>query len=138
VRIPRSVYKNIIEHCLNEYPRQACGMLAADGDLLLEHIPMKNAGAWPYGFQFVPYEQMQEMKKLSKENLKIGAFYHVHLTSRAYPTSKDVVRHYYKDVLCMIVSLVDEKKVELRSFNLSNARISEEPMEIIEDMIECY
>lgn len=130
MKISKSTYQELKSYCLDQYPKQSCGIIVSDGEKLCQHIPMKNSGAWPYGFQFDPFEQMKVMKNISKQNLKIGVIYHVHLTSKAYPTSKDVLRHYYEDILCGVVSLLNN--FDFKIFKLFEGKIYSETLQIID------
>ncbi len=136
LKISEQVHKDIIEYCLDAYPRQACGIVASEDDVLLHHYPMTNAGSWPYGFQLNPAEQANALKNISSsEGLSLGAIYHVHVTSRAYPTAKDTLRHHYKNSLCLIVSLLDENAPEIRGYYVDGENINEVELEVIKDKL---
>lgn len=132
MKILEQVYCDIVQSSLDIYPLQACGLVCAVGDVLVRHFPMRNVGSWPYGFQVDATEQAKILKEIAgSDRHTLGAIYHVHITSQAYPTAKDTLRHHYKNALCLIVSLLDESAPEVRGFRVDGEKIEEVKLEII-------
>jgi proteasome lid subunit RPN8/RPN11 len=61
----------------------------------------------------------------------VGAIYHSHTRTRAYPSSTDVTLAVDPDRVQIIVSLADFDHPDIRAFRIRDGQISEEPLEIL-------
>jgi proteasome lid subunit RPN8/RPN11 len=134
VVIPREVADRMIEHARQGFPNEACGMLAADSGRIAEFYPVANAEASPVRYVMEPRDQLRAMTAIDDHGWEVGAIYHSHTRTRAFPSSTDIaqtehVRPFFGDVIYVIVSLADEPP-DIRAFWIRDGDVSEEPVEV--------
>lgn len=122
--IPEKIYEELIRHCREEAPYEACGILAGRGIGVTVAYRMTNAERSSVSYIMDSGEQFRVMKEMRAENLSMLAIYHSHPSSPAYPSSKDVSLAFYEDALYIIVSLAEEEPV-VKCFRISNGEIRE-------------
>lgn len=120
----------MIAHCLEGRPNEACGLLAAkDGDVV-KVIRMSNAAQSPVRYALEPIEQFQAYRTLEEEGLELGGVFHSHTRTEAYPSPTDV-RLASEDVPYLIVSLVDEPPT-VRAFRILKRNLWDQDGEVKE------
>lgn len=120
----------MVEHCADERPNEACGLLAATEGSLTHIFPMTNAAASPVRYALDPKEQFAVYRKLDEEGLDLGGVYHSHTRTEAYPSPTDV-RMASEDVPYLIVSLASEP-ASIRAFRIVKANWTDEEGDITE------
>lgn len=122
--IPEKIYEELIRHCREEAPYEACGILAGRGREVTVAYRMTNAERSSVSYIMDSGEQFRVMKEMRAENLSMLAIYHSHSSSPAYPSSKDVSLAFYEDAVYIIVSLAGEEPV-VKAFRINNREITE-------------
>lgn len=120
----------IIEHCRNDAPAEACGILAGRDKRVEKVYLMSNADKSSKTFLMEPKEQFKVMKEMRALGLEMVGIYHSHLISEAYPSSHDVEFAYYPDTSYVIASLKDRDNPVIRSFKIIDKNITEEEISI--------
>lgn len=128
--IPQKLAEVMVEHCRDERPNEACGVLAVKEGALIEVFPMGNAAASPVRYALDPKEQFEVYRKLEGEGWELGGVYHSHTRTEAYPSPTDV-RMASEDVPYLIVSLAAEP-ASIRAFRIVKANWTDEDGEITE------
>jgi proteasome lid subunit RPN8/RPN11 len=77
-----------------------------------------------------PQEQLEVMSEIEDLKLEMAGIYHSHPKTAAYPSARDVELAYYPEVSCVIVSLKNKDKPNIRSFKIGGGRITEEVMKV--------
>jgi proteasome lid subunit RPN8/RPN11 len=119
----------LIEHARSAFPNEACGLLAARNGAAVRLYPIKNAEASPVTYRMDPQEQLRAMLEMDDEDWELGAIYHSHTRTRAYPSQTDLSLAFYPDSLYIIVSLADAAAPEVRAYRIVDGSITEEPIE---------
>jgi proteasome lid subunit RPN8/RPN11 len=65
------------------------------------------------------------MMEIDRSGWMLGAIYHSHTRSPAYPSQTDVNLAFYPDALYLIVSLQDADRPELRAYRIVGGEIDE-------------
>lgn len=132
VRIPRHLADEMIEHCLQGRPNEACGMLAASDGEIVKVFRMTNEAASPVRYRLVPEEQHAVNNTLYGRGWDLGGVFHSHTRTEAYPSPTDVALP-NEDVPYIIVSLAKDP-VSVRAFRIikDNWRDSEGRIEEVE------
>ncbi len=133
--LPKRCEQEMLEHCHQRYPKEACGILAGNNvgpwDLWREvvHVyPMRNVEDSPIGYSMDPNEQLLVEKQMRQRGQGMVGIYHSHTASAAYPSSVDVSLAISPEVSYVLVSLKDRQRPELKSYRIDGARVSEEPV----------
>jgi [CysO sulfur-carrier protein]-S-L-cysteine hydrolase len=129
--IKKTDLQSICEHCNREYPNEACGILAGRDGRVERVYPMINAEPGRNSYVMDPQQQFGVMKDLRRAGLDLVSIYHTHVSSEAYPSSKDIALAYYPESVYLIVSLLDRKKPRTRGFTIADGNIVEVPIKII-------
>lgn len=127
--VPKNLLDEIISHCREVYPKEACGILGGRGDTVKKVYRAVNVDDSSVTFRIEPF---QILKSLKKDGLEMIAVYHSHPHAKAYPSAIDVERAsepYSTYVsIYMIVSLV-QGEPEVSVFAIKDRDIRE--MELI-------
>ena len=132
IAIPKKMYEEMIAHAKIGYPNEVCGILAGfKPDAVSEFYPMKNVDNSAVSYFMDPKEQLMIFKKMREATLEMRGIFHSHVASEAYPSQKDVRLAFYQDVSYLIVSLSNMDKPVLRSFRVSDEKVTEETVSIL-------
>lgn len=136
IKIDKKYLLEIIQHCREEYPKEACGILAGKivehSILNIERIyKMKNISENPETCYFMePEEQFKVFKEMRNLNLKLVGIYHSHTGTSAYPSKRDVDMAFYPEAIYVIISLKNFDNPDVRGFKIIEGKIEEEKIEI--------
>ena len=72
------------------------------------------------------------MLEIDDNDWVLGAIYHSHTHTRAFPSQTDIGLAFYPDALTIIVSLADPNAPEVRAFSIRDAVVQEQPLEILD------
>jgi proteasome lid subunit RPN8/RPN11 len=122
--VPRELIAEIISHCKECYPQEACGILAGQSGVVKKVYKMKNIEKSSVSYMMEPVEQFTVMKEMREQRLEMTAIYHSHPVSAAYPSPKDVNLSFYQDSVYVIVSLIHEMP-EIKAFEIKEGKVKE-------------
>lgn len=131
---PRELAGEMVEHCLEGRPNEACGLLATDGERIVKVFAMTNASASPVRYALEPKEQLAVYDELDAAGLALGGVFHSHTRTEAYPSPTDV-REAREDVPYVIVSLAVEP-ASIRAFRIVKDSWTAETGDIVEVPVE--
>lgn len=109
--ITRKAWKEIIRHCENERPCEACGLLSGKNGLAYKVWKMKNIHHSPTSFAMDHDELRYVFAEMDKYNQQFMGIYHSHPSGIAYPSREDILYNQYPDIIHLIVSLAGQKPV---------------------------
>ncbi|MDQ3767308.1 MAG: M67 family metallopeptidase [Actinomycetota bacterium] len=115
---------DMIEHCRAGRPNEACGILASqDGDMV-KVFRMTNATRSPLRYSLDPKEQFAVYRAIEDRGWDLGAVFHSHTYTEAYPSPTDV-RLASEDVPYIIISLAGEPP-SVRAYRILKANWTDE------------
>jgi proteasome lid subunit RPN8/RPN11 len=129
--ITRADYERIVKHCQDEYPNEACGILAGHEGAVEKIYSTTNAEPSPSFYFMEPQEQFRVMKEMRQTGLDLVGIYHSHTGSRAYPSPTDVSLAYYPEAIYLIVTLLDRNNPASRGFSIIEGKITEVKVVVI-------
>jgi proteasome lid subunit RPN8/RPN11 len=130
MRISQEQVDEIVRHARDEMPNECCGIIATNDGAAVKVFRATNAEASPVRYSLDPSEQLRISNEIEASGWELGAIYHSHTRSRAYPSQTDVNLAFYPDALYLIVSLEDPDSPDLRAFRIVEERIDEAELEI--------
>ena len=71
------------------------------------------------------------MKEIDDKGWSLGAIYHSHTRSPAYPSQTDVNLAFYPEALYLIVSLADPAGPDLKAFRIVEGKIEEAELSVV-------
>lgn len=122
--IPKSVFAEMLAHCREAFPNEACGILAGRDKQVLKIYTMSNRENSPVSYLMDPGEQFRMMKDMREKSLSMVAIFHSHPASQAYPSPKDVSLAFYDDAAYVIVSFAG-KEPEVKAFSIREKEVRE-------------
>jgi proteasome lid subunit RPN8/RPN11 len=125
VQVKREILEAIVQHAEEEAPRECCGLLMGQGEIITHHRPMKNVLDSNVRYEMEARELFQFFRNLRAANQKHLGIYHSHPVSEAYPSETDVRESFYPDCAYFIVSLKNPHSPLVRAFRLLGDGVEE-------------
>lgn len=125
--------EEIIKHCRDEFPLEACGVLGGSDSRVRKVYSLTNTDQSPVSYFIEPRELFNVVKELRDEGWEIIGIYHSHVATEAYPSQRDINTATYPDAVYVILSLSDFQKPEYAAFLLSEAKVQAVPLEIVSE-----
>ena len=125
MRVTRPFVDEILAHARDDAPNECCGIVASEDGRAVKVYRATNAEASPVRYGLDPREQYRIMKDIEESGWALGAIYHSHTRSPAYPSQTDVNLAFYPEALYLIVSLQDPDQPDLRAFRIVDGEIDE-------------
>ncbi len=126
----RALVDEMLAHCLEGRPNEACGILAARDGEIVKVFRMSNAAASPVRYALDPKEQLAAYNAIDDSGWALGGVFHSHTRTEAYPSPTDV-RLAVEDVPYVIVSFAAEPPV-VRAFRIIKEDLTSADGEIVE------
>src|SRR5258708_30494728 len=90
VRIPESIYSEMVAHIVASYPNEGCGALGSKDGQVVKHYPTANAAEVKDDFSIIAEADLvriyNDIDNYDGEML----YYHSHPQSEAYPSTRDI------------------------------------------------
>ncbi|MGE5238882.1 MAG: Mov34/MPN/PAD-1 family protein, partial [Chloroflexota bacterium] len=83
--IPPPIIDEMIAHCREVYPNEACGMLAGRDGSVSKLYRITNAVHSPVTYEMESKEQFQAHRDMREQGIAMVAIYHSHPSTVAYP-----------------------------------------------------
>lgn len=128
--ITHAQVEEMVKHARRDFPNEACGLIAARDGRAVKVYCLENAEESPVTFRMDSGEQLHAMLEIDDEGWDLGAVFHSHTRTRAYPSATDVRLAFYPSTLYVIVSLADPASPDVRAFRIEEGRIIEEALAI--------
>jgi [CysO sulfur-carrier protein]-S-L-cysteine hydrolase len=128
VQVPRAIVDEVVDHAREDAPNECCGIIATEDGRAVRLFRAANAEASPVRYSLDPHEQYRITMEIEENGWELGAIYHSHTRSPAYPSQTDVNLAFYPDALYLIVSVQDREQPDLRAFKIAEGQI--EPVEL--------
>ena len=128
--MPHDVVDEVVAHCVEGRPNEACGLLAASDGAIVKVYRMTNAAASPVRYELDPREQFAVYNAIEEQGWQLGGVFHSHTRTPPYPSPTDI-RLAAEDVPYIIVSLAERPAV-LKAFHIRKANWTDESGEVTE------
>jgi [CysO sulfur-carrier protein]-S-L-cysteine hydrolase len=126
IELDREFFDEIVRQAREEFPNEACGLIAAVDGKPAKVYAMRNADASPVTYRLDPKEQLKVFNDIDERGWELWAIYHSHTHSQAYPSETDRRQAFYPEARYLILSLENRDDPELRGFRIVEGEISEE------------
>lgn len=133
-RLPEVMAREVVEHALAEYPKEACGMIAGLPGQPLRLYRLTNVDPDPVmRYNADPRELKKITDDIYDNDWDVVSIYHSHTHSPAFPSPTDVERAFYPEAVYALVSLADRANPDLRAFRIVDGNIEE--LEVVTDHV---
>jgi [CysO sulfur-carrier protein]-S-L-cysteine hydrolase len=131
MRIPAQMRDEIVAHARDEAPNEFCGMIGARDGQATSLYRARNAEESPLRYVVHPQDQFRIMEDMDGRGEELGAIYHSHTKSPAYPSQTDInLAEGWPDPLYVICSIADDDSPELRGFAIRDDRVEEVELDV--------
>lgn len=122
----------MIAHANEDFPLECCGILGGkDKDNeITNSYRIKNIDESRVTYLMDPREQIKVFKDMRTNEIELKAIYHSHPNHPAYPSQTDVRLAYYPEAVYIIISINDNKEIEMHGFRILEGNITEADLEI--------
>jgi proteasome lid subunit RPN8/RPN11 len=126
MRITREMLDEIAAHAREEAPNECCGMIGARDGAATSLYRARNAEASPLRYVVHPQDQFRIMERMDEHGEQLGAIYHSHTKSPAYPSQTDInLAEGWPDPLYVICSIADAEAPDVRAFAIREGGVEE-------------
>lgn len=126
LKLKKSDYNKILEHCKNGLPNESCGLLAGtiEGDVktVTEVYLLTNIDASNEHFSMDPKEQLAALKDARAKGSVIIGNFHSHPESPSRPSEEDKRLAYDSSMEYLILSLMEEGNPVLKAFGINSEK----------------
>ena len=122
--ISKILLDDVIAHCKETYPYEACGIIAGKDRVVKKVYLMTNVEKSRFSYMLDPKEQFIVMKDLREQGLEMTAIFHSHPYADAYPSPRDIKLAFYEDSFYLIVSLIHKEPL-IKAFEIKDAIVRE-------------
>ena len=129
IELPEAFFREIVAQAREEYPNEACGLIAGEAGVPVRLFRMRNADESPVTYRLDPKEQLEVFNEMDDRGWDLFAIYHSHTGSEAYPSPTDVRLALYPEASYLLLSLSDEEPV-LRGFSILDGEITEHEVRV--------
>jgi [CysO sulfur-carrier protein]-S-L-cysteine hydrolase len=139
VKISRQLLDELVAHVLEDPANEICGVVAVGGDdgagpedaSAVQVYRAANKHASPMKFEIEPAELLALYDAIDERGWRIGAIYHSHVRSRAYPSQTDVnFAANWPGVEWIIVGLAAGEQPDVHSYLIEDGAIREVPLRV--------
>jgi proteasome lid subunit RPN8/RPN11 len=136
LQMHRQHASEMVSYAQEDLPNECCGILAGRDGQVLNVYRMSNVESSPYRFSMKPTEVAQVDQDASDRGWELLAIYHSHTHTSAYPSDTDVriaggTSELWPEVRYVILSLMDSDSPQIRLFEIKDALVTEEPLDIV-------
>lgn len=127
----RRAFKNaMIEHSVEEWPNECCGVLLGKSGIIERLETMRSDPPAPDAYFMDPVQQVEMFTGMEERGESLLGIYHSHPKGPAEPSDVDLRLAFYPDAVYFIVCLADRAHPEVRAFVLRSGRFEEVPIEL--------
>jgi [CysO sulfur-carrier protein]-S-L-cysteine hydrolase len=130
MRIPSSIYEQLLEHAREDAPNECCGILGGKDGEASTLYRATNAEQSPLRYTLDPNDLFRiTFQEIPANDEEMLAIYHSHTASPAYPSQTDINLATYPDSIYLIVSLAEGEQ-PLRGYRIDDGEVSEVDLQV--------
>ncbi|MGD6818508.1 M67 family metallopeptidase [Metabacillus sp. 84] len=122
VYIKKSVLANMINHCQQELPYEACGLLSGRLGKNETQWIMNNTERSRTSFAMDLGEMTRTLNLIKQKSEGMTGIYHSHPTAPPVPSRNDIIHAYYPDAAYFIISLASGKP-RVKCYRIRNEKV---------------
>jgi proteasome lid subunit RPN8/RPN11 len=123
---------DIVAHAREEWPKECCGVVAADDGRATQVYRAANSAKQPnLGYLIEGIDLYRIWSDIEGRGWVLEAIYHSHPKSPAVPSQTDInLADQWPDALYLIVSLEDPDNPDLRGYRIADGKVDEAELAI--------
>ncbi len=129
MKIAQDQLDEIIAHAVRDLPNECCGLVGVRDGRVTEVIALENVAASPYRFE-MGIDQQRAIERIEDSGAEVGAMYHSHPRTEAYPSLTDMaLSDRWPGLEWVIVGHVSTEPV-VRAFRVTTQDVEELEVEV--------
>ncbi len=126
MRMARSLVDEIVAHARQDLPNECCGIVSTDDGRAVRVYRARNQHQSPLRFEIDSRDLIRIYSEIEDAGHDLGAMYHSHTESPAYPSQTDVnFGQDWPGLIWLIVSLADRDAPELKAYRITGPDVQE-------------
>ena len=122
----------MVAHARTEAPNECCGILVGNDERVIKLYRTTNTEHSPYRYKIDPVQMLSIYKEIQENKWKLLGVYHSHTHTEAYPSATDIKSIVFPESIYFIISLSNPDQSIIRGFHITEDKISEVELRIIE------
>jgi proteasome lid subunit RPN8/RPN11 len=122
--IPENIYRKMINHCQEERPLEACGLMVGAVDEVVAAYAADNEHRSPVVYKVDDQQLLQVFREIRNDKHEIIAIYHSHVNTEAVPSRTDIDQATWPEAYYLIVSLA-QRTPKVRAWRLVDRQVTE-------------
>lgn len=129
MRIAERLVAQLVASAGEAAPFECCGMIGCRDGEAVEVYPARNVAENPtMAYEMDGLDQFELSRAIQDAGLTLGAIYHSHPRSPAFPSQADIRLATYPDAVYVIVGLASAAAPEVRGYRIRDGQIASEPL----------
>jgi proteasome lid subunit RPN8/RPN11 len=129
MKFTQSQIDEMVAHARDDVPNECCGLVAAKNGVATTVHRAINAAASPLRYEIDSKDYLRIYNLIDDADEDVGAIYHSHTRSAAYPSQTDINLALWPDALYIIVSLAADEP-DVKAFSIVDRKVEEVTLEI--------
>jgi [CysO sulfur-carrier protein]-S-L-cysteine hydrolase len=130
--IPDRILRKVVDHCMEERPLEACGILVGQAGVVARGYATDNKLRSPVLYEVDERQLFQILKEMDREKEEILAIYHSHTETDPMPSKTDIQKAHWPESFYMIVSLKDPKP-RVRAYRIIDGQAHPAEIGVLKD-----
>ena len=130
LKIPRTIFQDMICHAVREAPLECCGILAGKEGTAVRGYEVLNEEGSAVSYSMRPEDQLRIFREMEVESLDMVAIYHSHPHVSPFPSDRDMELAFYPDAAHIIISL-QNGRTTVKGFRISREGVAKEPIRVV-------
>ncbi len=129
MKFTQSQIDEIVAHAREDVPNECCGLVSSKDGAAKTVYRAINAAASPLRYEIDSRDYLRIYKLIDEADEDVGAIYHSHTRSAAYPSQTDINLALWPDALYIIVSLAADEP-DVKAFSIVDRKVEEVALQI--------
>lgn len=135
--IPENVYRRMINHCDEEKPLEACGLLVGEAGHVAAGYATDNQHRSPVIYKVDDLQLLEVDREIRGDRQEIIAIYHSHVSSDPVPSRTDIHQATWPEAFYVIVSLKD-RRPKVRAWRIVDRQVTEHRIVVVRHGDGCW
>jgi proteasome lid subunit RPN8/RPN11 len=129
MKFTQSQIDEMVAHARDDVPNECCGVVGSKDGVAQQVHRAVNAAASPLRYEIDSADFLRIYNLIDDADQEVGAIYHSHTRSAAYPSQTDINLALWPEALYIIVSLAAEE-ADVKAFAIVDRKVEEVTLEI--------
>lgn len=130
MKFTQSQIDELVQHARDDLPNECCGVIGSRDGATETVYRAVNSAASPLRYELESRDLLRIFNAIDDADQDVGAIYHSHTRSAAYPSQTDINLALYPESLYIIVSLADADAPDVKAFAIVDRKVNEVALEI--------